>query len=313
MAPLNLFLVLLGTLLLYAGGEGLVRNAVRLARTWNLSPLVIGLTVVAFGTSSPELAATLNAATRGAPEIALGNVIGSNIANLGLILGITALVYPIRAQARFIRREVPIMIGVSALLPVLLLNGVVGRLQGLLLLALLVPYLWVLLRSREPIGVEAEFIQEYDRPTGSTWWPLVGTVVGIALLAIGAHSLVEGGVNIARTLGVPERVIGLTLVAFGTSLPELAAALVAALRRETDIVLGNLIGSNIFNVLVVLGATVLIKPLKVAVDGVWIDLGVMLALSLAVVPLLATRYRIGRIEGAALLIAYLLYVGFLYR
>ena len=164
MAPLNLFLVLLGTLLLYAGGEGLVRNAVRLARTWNLSPLVIGLTVVAFGTSSPELAATLNAATRGAPEIALGNVIGSNIANLGLILGITALVYPIRAQARFIRREVPIMIGVSALLPVLLLNGVVGRLQGLLLLALLVPYLWVLLRSREPIGVEAEFIQEYDRP-----------------------------------------------------------------------------------------------------------------------------------------------------
>ena len=141
----------------------------------------------------------------------------------------------------------------------------------------------------------------------------MGTVVGIALLAIGAHSLVEGGVNIARTLGVPERVIGLTLVAFGTSLPELAAALVAALRRETDIVLGNLIGSNIFNVLVVLGATVLIKPLKVAVDGVWIDLGVMLALSLAVVPLLATRYRIGRIEGAALLIAYLLYVGFLYR
>ena len=313
MAPFDVCLVLLGTLLLYAGGEALVRNAVRLARTWDVSPLVIGLTVVAFGTSSPELAATLNAATRGVPEIALGNVIGSNIANLGLILGITALVYPIRTQARFIRREVPIMIGVSALLPVFLLNGVIGRLQGLLLLALLVPYLWVLLRSREPVGVEAEFTQEYDRPTGSTWWPLMGTVVGIALLAVGAHSLVEGGVNIARTMGVPERVIGLTLVAFGTSLPELAAALVAAIRREAGIVLGNLIGSNIFNVLVVLGTTALIKPLTVPFNGIWIDLGVMLALSLTVVPLLATGYRIGRLEGAVLLVAYLAYVGYLYR
>ena len=310
---MNLLLVLLGAFFLYLGGEALVKNAVRLARTWGMSPLVVGLTVVAFGTSSPELVATLIAATRGAPAIALGNVIGSNIANLGLILGLTTLIYPIRTNVRVIRREVPIMLFVSLLLPLLIIDQSVGRLEGLGLLALLAPYLWLLLRTREGGAFTGEFEQEYGVATVPLWRVLAGVGLAIGLLVVGAHSLVEGGVGLARAIGVSERVIGVSLVAFGTSLPELATALVAAFRREADIVIGNLVGSNIFNVLAVLGTTALVVPLHVTWAGTRLDLAVMLAFSIVVVPFLVTGHRISRLEGGVLLLSYAAYIGFLYR
>jgi cation:H+ antiporter len=310
---LSIGLLLLGALLLYLGGEALVRNSVHLARGWGVGPLVIGLTVVAFGTSSPELAATLIAAARGETALALANVIGSNTANLGLILGLTALLQPISARARFIRREVPIMIGVSLLLAVLVSDAALGRLEGLLLLGLLVPYLSVLLRGDEASRVEKEFVAEYGDAPHPLWYSLTGAALGVALLVVGAHALIEGALRLARGLGISERVIGLTLVAIGTSLPELATALVAALRRESDIVLGNLIGSNVFNILGILGSVALLHPMQHPMQGIWIDLGVMIGFSLAVLPFLATGQRLGRIEGALLLASYLLYVGILYR
>lgn len=309
---MSYLLIALGIALLYVGGELLVRHASRLATAYRVSPLVIGLTVVAFGTSAPELATSLLAAVRGSAEIALGNVIGSNSANIGLILGLTALIYPLTTQARFVRREVPFMIGVGVLLVVILANGVVGRPEGALLLGLLALYLGVLLRGGERPDVEQAFAQAYGDKAVRPVWAMLGALLGLSLLVGGAQALVEGAVSLARTLGVSERVIGLTLVAVGTSLPELASSLIAALRRESDIVLGNLIGSNIFNVLGILGVTALAAPLALPLAAVRLDLLVMLGFSLLVLPFLATGLRLGRREGAVLLIAYAAYVAVLY-
>jgi cation:H+ antiporter len=306
--------VCLGALLLYGGGEALVKSSVNLARIWGMSPLLVGLTVVAFGTSSPELAASLIAAMRDAPDIALGNVIGSNIANLGLILGATAILYPITAKAEFIRREIPIMLIVSALVPLVLVDRIGSRAEGIALLVLLAPYLWILLRGREAKRVELEFDREYGAEAGllSAWRAVLIAVLGIVLLVAGASILIEGAVTLARSFGVSERVIGVTIVAVGTSLPELAAALVAARRREADIVIGNLIGSNIFNVLVVLGAALTVRPMNAISEAIWVDLVIMLAFSISVLPFLAVRQRIGRPEGMFLVSSYLVYVYFLY-
>jgi len=308
-----ILLVGLGALLLYLGGEALVRSAVQLARIWGMSPLLIGLTVVAFGTSSPELAATVIAALRGQADIAIGNVVGSNTANLGLILGSSALIFPIVAQAQFVRREVPIMLFSSALVPLVVAGGTIGRLQGLLLLSLLVPYLWSLLAGREKRQVEEVFIHEYGAaPRSTPWRAIAGAVVGIGLLVAGAAVLIDGAVSTARSFGVPERVIGITLVAIGTSLPELAAALVAALRREADIVIGNLVGSNIFNVLAVLGTATLIHPITVSPQSLRLDITVMMLFSAAVLPFLILRQRIGRAAGVLFLAGYVGYFVLLY-
>lgn len=307
-----ILLVGLGALLLYAGGEALVRSATQLARLWGMSPLLIGLTVVAFGTSTPELAATLIAALRGESEIAIGNVVGSNIANLGLILGASALIFPIAVQAQFIRREVPIMLFSAALVPLFAANGWVGRWEGGALVALLVPYLWSLLAGREKRQIEEVFDTEYGGEEQPLWRALTGAVLGIGLLVCGASVLIEGAVGIARSFGLPERVIGITLVALGTSLPELAAALVAAFRREADIVIGNLVGSNIFNVFGVLGIAAAVHPIRVVPADLYVDLAVMMAFSFAVLPMLIYRRRIGRFAGALFLGSYLTYVAILY-
>jgi cation:H+ antiporter len=310
---IDVALIAAGVVLLYGGGELLVRGAVGLARRFGLSPMVIGLTVVAFGTSSPELAATLAASLRGSPEVALGNVVGSNIANLGLILGASALVFPLAARGRFVRREVPFMILVSALLLPLGFDGVYGRLEGLLLLALLALYLRVLLRAKEPVEVVEEFREEFGDGRPPAWRAWVEVAAGLVLLVAGARLLVDGAVSLARGLGVPETVIGLTLVALGTSLPELASCLVAAFRKEGDIVLGNLIGSNVFNVLAILGTAALVRPLALPFAALRSDFWVMIGFSVAIVPVLALRGRIGRLAGGALLAAYAGYVGYLYR
>ena len=258
MSPWNVVSILLGIGLLYFGGEWLVANASRLAQRLGWSPLVVGLTVVAFGTSSPELAAALAAVFAGSPTIVIGNVIGSNSANIGLILGLSALLRPIETEARFLRRELPFMIGTGILVFPLFHDGRLSRLEGLGLLALLAIYLGVLFREGEqPTSpeIEAEFEEETAQPAQPMAPTVLGIAAGTAMLVFGARFLVDGAVAIALWAGLSERVIGLTLVAFGTSLPELAACLVASHRGHGEIGLGNLVGSNVFNVLAVLGVT----------------------------------------------------------
>jgi len=311
---LNLLLIAGGMVLLFLGGEALVKNAVVLARSWGVSTMVVGLTVVAFGTSSPELAASVSAALAGSPGIAIGNVVGSNIFNILLILGVTALIAPIAAQAQFIKREVPLMIAASLLLFVLLHSGEqINRWEGLLLVVLLGLYIWFLYRigSDESVDVQSEFEQEYGKPAKADWKAYVGVALGLVLLGVGARILTIGAVEVARAFGVSELVIGLTIVAAGTSLPEVAASITAALRREPDIALGNIVGSNIFNILGILGITALVQPVGLPWGSVERDLWVMLGVSVLLWPFLVTGARLGRREGGifvGLFVAYLTYL-----
>lgn len=304
---MSFFFVALGAALLYFGGDLLVRNASRLAAGFGVSPLVIGLTVIAFGTSSPELAATLASALRGAPEVALGNVIGSNTANVGLILGLTALLYPLRSERNLVMRELPLMLLVLALTFPVLYDGHLGRPEAFMLLVLLALYLFYQFRKGEtpPEAVEAA---QTLAPGAPLWKSMLGAAVGVALLLVGAQALVEGAVTLARGLGISERVIGLTLVALGTSLPELASALVATLRREGDLVLGNIVGSSIFNVLAILGLTALVRPMTFPFVELRLDLVIMLGISLLVWPLMRRGWRLGRGGGTVLLAGYGLYI-----
>ena len=294
-----------GIVLLYYGGEHLVGGASGLARRFGVSNLVIGLTVIAFGTSAPELAASITAAVfRDAPEIALANVIGSNVANIGLVLGVAGLIYPLAATAAFLRREVPFMVLVSAVLVGAVAAGALGRPMGVLFLALLVFYLWFLFRAGAEVPVQGPDDEPLPSPLGSG----LRVALGVGLLAIGARILIDGAIGVASDLGVSQRIIGLTLVAVGTSLPELATVVVAALKAEGDLILGNLIGSNIFNILCIMGFTLLVHPLDIPFASVAVDLWVMLAFSIAIVPLLWFRMRIGPKRGGLLLASYLVYV-----
>jgi cation:H+ antiporter len=316
----SVVLVVAGLVGLYFGGEVLVRNASRLAGLLGVPPMAVGLTVVAFGTSAPELAATVVAAVRGAPAIAIGNVIGSNIANIGLILGLTALVYPLVTRWSFVRREVPFMVGATVVTMVLTLDGRLGALEGILLMAGLAAFVLLAFRGGPPARA-ASWEHTADAPAPATVGPtaarspvaaLLLALVGIGVLVAAAQALVVGAVDIAEGFGVSQRVIGLTLVAVGTSLPEMASSLVAAVRRETDIILGNVIGSNVFNLLCVLAIAALVRPMEVDVDTVRVDALVMLAFSVVVVPMVMTGLRLGRREGAVLLAGYVAYVVLLF-
>ena len=302
---MSVVLVVVGVVLLYAGGEVLVRSASGLAARLGVRPMVIGLTVVAFGTSAPELAASLTAALSGTPEIAIGNVVGSNIANVGLILGLTAIVYPLVTGSRFVRREVPLMLLVTALLVPVLWGGAVLRWEGVLLLAVLAGFLWIITRTGSSVLDEVADARPAHAPA---WLGLLGTAAGIALLWFGARSLVGGAVQIATSFGIPQRVIGLTLVAVGTSLPELASSMVAAMRRETDIILGNIVGSNVFNLLAVLGTTALVRPIRFDGAGATVDIVVMALFSVALLPLMWRGERLGRAAGFFLLLGYAVYI-----
>ncbi len=307
---LSFVLVAIGVVLLFWGGEILVTNAKALARHFGVSPMVIGLTIVAFATSCPELAATVTATLRGSPHMALGNVIGSNIANICLILGVTALLGPLAASTRFLRREVAFMMLVSVLLYPVLITGQVERWHGALMVVALIFFLVTLIRDPSSAEEYSDEDGPVDRPL---WLSSLGVLGGLLLLVGGAQALVTGASDLARTFGVPERVIGLSLVALGTSLPELATSIVAARRKETDIILGNVIGSNIFNLLCILGITALIKPIPVAAAVLQLDFWVMLATSGLVIVLLAIRSPIRQIEGAFLLAIYVAYMGYLFR
>ena len=308
---MSLLLFALGLVLLYFGGELLVDNAAGLGRRFGLSPLVVGLTIVAFGTSSPELATSMLAVFRNASDLAVGNIVGSNVANLGLVLGVTGLINPVRTKARFLHRDGGFMLFSSALLLWVGADGVVARFEGAVLFVLLVGYLAALFRTRTELEVEQEFSQEYGEPAARTWLAVLGVAAGVALLAGGAELLVRSAIAIAKTLGVSERVIGLTMVALGTSLPELATSIIAALKREGDIVVGNLIGSNVFNVLAVLGITASIRPVALDWAAARSDVWVMLAVSALALVALRTRDRLARPEGGILLAVYLGYIGYL--
>lgn len=304
--------IIAGIILLYSGGEFLVRGSAFLARTFGISPLVIGLTIVALGTSSPELAAVLVAVIKGEFDVALGGIVGSNISNLGLILGVACLIYPLQAASLFIRREVPFMIFTSALLLPLIWDNQIVRYEGFVLILFLIVFVVVMIRQSQTDRETGIFPSE--NPDGRMNLPLaiIGVIFGIAFLAGGAHLLVEGAIQLANYYGVPQKVIGLTLVALGTSLPEFASCMVAAFRRESDMVLGNVIGSNILNVLCILGIGAAVKPLSVAYETIVTDIFIMLGFSLLIMPFLVIQHKLNRLEGGIMVVLYIGYIYYLF-
>ncbi len=310
---LSYLFIVIGIVLLYFGGEMLVNHAAKLARFWGISPMIVGLTVVAFATSSPELAATVAASIKGTSDVAIGNVIGSNIANIGLILGAAALIFPIFTSIKFIVREGMFMVVSSGIVALLCLNGHLNRIEGLSFVVVLTAYVWFVIKTSKNENVPVAMLQDVPVTVeGSVWYSVVMVIIGIALLVAGADRLVEGAVTIALSFGISERVIGLTMVAFGTSLPELASCIVAAYKKESDIILGNVIGSNIFNVLCVLGTAVLIRPLDFNAGNIHIDLIVMMVFSIAILPFLTTGLNLSRREGILLVGGYSAYIAYLF-
>ncbi len=310
---LNFFLVGLGVALLSIGGEALIRGALAAARRLGVSPLLSGLVIVGFGTSAPELVVSVNAAIDAQPDIAIGNVVGSNIANVLFILGLCALITPLTVKPAALRRDAITVVGASALFLALAWGGVLGRADALVLLLALGAYLaWAYWSERFRAAPAAEVheaeAQELGAVPRSTAWTLAALVAGLVLLVLGAQALLTGAVGIARELGVSEALIGLTLVAVGTSLPELSVSVIAAIRGHADVAVGNILGSNIFNLLGILGVSALAQPLAVHARIVQFDQWVMLAAALVLLVFLHTGRRLNRLEGATLLAGYGIYI-----
>ena len=310
----------LGLIALVAGAEALVRGASKLSLSFGISPLVVGLTVVAFGTSAPEMAVSVQSAWSGQVDIAIGNVVGSNIFNVLFILGVSALITPLLVNQQVIRQEVPVMIAVSLLLWALAADGGIGRWDGVLLFALIVAYTVLVIRQsrRETRAIRDEYDEAFA--AGPSAWDsrlpvqLALIAVGLGLLVLGSEWLVSSAVSFAKTLGVSDVVIGLTIVAAGTSMPEVATSVMAALKGERDIAVGNVVGSNTFNILGCLGlsglaagAAGLAVPAAVLNFDVW----VMLAVALACLPVFVTGREIARWEGGLFLLYYVAYVAYL--
>ena len=309
----NIFILAAGFGLLYVGGEAVVRGAAAMGRRLGITPVMVGLIIVAFGTSAPELAVSLRAALGGHGGLAIGNVVGSNICNIALILGLTALIRPPTIQAQLIRFDVPVMIGSSAFLILLLIDGTLSRLDGAALILALLVYLTLAVKKarEEQQAVRREMRDALSKPAGYTRKRALLLLVGLATLVAGGDLFVRGAVGIAEALQIPSSIIGLSIVALGTSLPELATSTVAAIRGHGDIAAGNVIGSNIFNVLLILGLTAAITPLPVEAVS-FTDLGIMFAIMLIVLPLMFTQTRIARWEGGLLVVIYCGYMGWLF-
>jgi cation:H+ antiporter len=307
---LHLFFIIAGLVLLAAGAEGLVRGAGAVALRLGVAPLVVGLTIVAFGTGSPELVLSVQAAVSGNGGIALGNVLGSNISNIALVLGVAALVRPMTVQSRLIRREAPVMIAATVLLVVLLVDGGLGRLDGALLLAgaaLYVVFACVGARQGDIAVVTREFDEALRESPRSGWRDPVLVIGGLAALVVGADVLLRGAVSVASAFGVSEVVVGLTVIAIGTSLPELATSVTAARRGQADVAFGNAIGSNVFNILAVLGVAALVHP--IAATGLRpLDVGVFVLSAVVLLPLLARGRVLDRREGGVLVAGYCAYI-----
>lgn len=308
---------LLGLGALVVGAELLVRGASKLAFKLGISPLVVGLTVVAMGTSAPELAVSVQSAVSGQTDIAVGNVVGSNIFNILFILGVSALITPLVVNQQLIRQEVPIMVGASLLFVVMALDGGLSRFNGLFFMTVLIAHTtFLIVQSRRQQAVAAAADKVEPETTGWDSSLIAQTaliVAGLALLVLGASWLVGAAVVLAKHLGVSEMVIGLTIVAAGTSLPEVATSVLAAIRGQRDIAVGNVVGSNIFNILGVLGVSAIVAPssLSVAPAMIAFDIPVMLAVAIACLPIFFTGHLIARWEGAVffgLYISYTLYL-----
>lgn len=304
-------MVVVGLALLAVGADKLVQGAVALARRLGVSPLVIGLTVVAFGTSLPELLVSLRAALDGAPGLAVGNVVGSNIANILLILGAAAVITPLScARTTLMRDGGAVLLASLGLVLVGLTAGIIDRPIGIAAVALLLGYIamtyWM--ERGQADSIHAEEAQEVEDVKGGLPVILLYVIGGLAGLAIGAELLVRGAVTIAEAAGVPEEVIGLTLVAFGTSVPELATVVAAALKRQVGVILGNVLGSNLFNILAILGITAIVVPVEIPAKIVAVDQWIMLAVTVFLFPALMTGWRLVRWEGGVFLA---LYAGFI--
>ena len=337
---LSVLTATVGLLFLLGGGEILLRGAAGLAARLGLSPLLIGLTVVAAATSMPELVVVVTSGIEGVPDLGVGNVIGSNIANILLILGVAAVLWPIATRPEHVLRDGLVLLGATVLFTIFALTGAVGRIDGIVMLVGLTAYLVFSYFSDRRINGVASRERGQDmavegaagpdsppqhemlpNPRGLAETPAQGPlatilafiVIGVGALIGGSHLLVDGAVDIAYRLGVSDAVIGLTLVAVGTSLPELATAIVAGMRRHSEIALGNVLGSNVFNLLMILGLLALIAPFQVAREMMSLDLWMMVGAVVVLLPVMVTGWRIGRREGAAFLIAYGIYVAMKYE
>lgn len=300
------FLFVVGLVLLTIGADVLVRGASRLASAVGISPLVVGLTVVAFGTSAPELAVSVQAAMSGASgaDLALGNIVGSNIFNILFILGLAATIAPLLVAQQLVRIEIPILIGVSLLLLVFGMDGVISRINGFILFGGVIAYTVFVIRQsrRESSAIQAKYVAEYaalPEQSGSLMVNLLLIAVGLVMLVIGSNWLVEGAIAVARAFGISELVIGLTIVAAGTSLPEVATSVMASIKGERDIAVGNVIGSCLFNLLAVLGLAAIVAPegINVATSALRFDIPIMIAATIACLPIFLTGYSIARWEG----------------
>jgi len=317
---MNILLFIAGLIGLIAGAELLVRGASKLALSFGISPLVVGLTIVAFGTSSPEMAVSTGAALQGQTDLALGNVVGSNIFNVLFILGISALITPLVVNIQLIRQEVPIMIGASIILLLLCLDGRIGLLDGLLLCGLMMAYtVFLIVQSRRQNQAAQDEYAAEVQPAASGAWDaklpvqLVLIAVGLGLLVAGSEALVTASIAFAKALGVSDLVIGLTIVAAGTSMPEVATSIMAAVKGERDIAVGNVVGSCTFNILGCLGLAAVVSPAGLAVPSslLALDMWVMLATALACLPVFLTGREIARWEGGIFLGYYIVYVAWL--
>lgn len=311
---LSIFFVLASLVLLYFGASWLVKGSSSLALKAGISPLVAGLTVVAFGTSSPELVVSINAALSGHGNIAIGNVVGSNLFNICIILGISALVAPLKIKMQLLKIDIPVLIVTTIGFMLLFADRHISRFEGFVLVSGIVIYtvVNVVLARREK---SVEVLTEFDKSVIDTkmkWYWSVGLVIlGIGVLVAGSELLVKGAVAIARALGVGETIIGLTIIAAGTSVPELASSIVATIKKEYDIAIGNVIGSNIFNILSIVGISSIINPLSaMAISN--IDLYVMLGVTLLLLPFFRTSYTLKRDEGIFMIGIYLIYMYYLW-
>lgn len=306
-------LLVLSLFALYIGAGWLVKGSTEIALKANISQLVIGLTIVAFGTSAPELVVSINASLSGQGDIAIGNVVGSNIFNIAAILGISAAIHPLQAKRQLTKIDIPILLLATILLTVLFWNGELGRLEGaLFLLGIILYTLFSLYFSRKHEKKIEEQNGELEKQPDPWYKDVLYILGGLAVLIFASHLLITNAVSIAKEVGVSEAVIGLTLVAAGTSLPEMATSVVAALKKNPDIAIGNIVGSNLFNILAIAGTSSVIQPI-IAKNLSHVDLLVMLGLTLLLLPVVKSGLKISRIEGWLLIIIYLCYMAWLLR
>lgn len=311
---IDLLLLLLGVVLLTFGGEALIRGSLAAAKRFGISPLLSGLVIVGFGTSAPELVVSIDAAMTGQPDIAIGNVVGSNIGNILFILGICAVIMPMAVQPLALRRDAVTVVGASVLFLVLAGGSALGRTDAFILLVALFAYLiWAYRSERLHAGPSADMhkaeAEELTAVPKTSLWIAMAVLIGLVFLIGGSRVMLSGAIGLAESFGVSEAVIGLTLIAVGTSLPELAVSVMAALRRHADVAVGNILGSNIFNLLGILGISALLQPLPLPERILQFDQWVMLGTAVVLLVFLYTGRRLSRMEGGVLLAGYVAYVG----